>query len=590
MITNKEHIVGQVPFFLKNWSPSRNRCWAAPIYRATFNLSGGGSSYIVNAFSAYDEYNKVWWILAGGNNGRIFGAKTSTWATQYWAYVAGVPLYGAAHNFWWFYTRSGAGGARLAFPSLSFHTALPVATPTAPTPSEGGAGNLNGTYYWRVTFVVGATTSLGILESAPSPASSALTVTNKQVVLTIPTNTAQGEQTIQRRIWRYGGTVNEWKLVGVVNDNTTTTFTDNVPDAAIVGNESLDITTLPMNMNGYAIASYQNRLWISSGNRLYFSEVGNAVVYHPTTDAEWKGGWIDLQIGEGSIQALAPLPQGLVVFTNKDVWILMGTTPDQYSFVLLAPNLGVSNPKQVAYSGTNIVWWRKDAVGNLKVYLFDGQQIKDISSNISNCLSFLASLNATETPSSIAIAGQSGLVVLLFKRLDLTGEPTDSEQGLGYPVTIDMYRPIQFLIYDPATESWSFAGVLNANVVDIVGFEDRFAFVTYSGKIYEWQPLANSPLPNGVIWQSGKWRTPDGFRWVITGFNVTGKIDGTAELLVITEETSKVFTFEAGAGKYYPVFANMIAGREFEFILKCRSTSGIDPNIVLHVNMVRGGI
>lgn len=111
-----------------------------------------------------------------------------------------------------------------------------VVEPGAPTVAvNAAAGNLNGSYNYRITFV----TANG--ETPAGTLSATVTPSNQQVNLTnIPVSSASS--VIARRIYRTyvgggvaGGTGITFylKLVTTINDNTTTTYTDNIPDGSL---------------------------------------------------------------------------------------------------------------------------------------------------------------------------------------------------------------------------------------------------------------------------------------------------------------------------------------------------------------------
>lgn len=99
---------------------------------------------------------------------------------------------------------------------------------TAPTATVNPApGNLNGNYSYRISFV----TSSGESE-ASTPTSNVVAPANQQINLTdIPISPLT--EVVARKIYRTtaGGSVLSMRLVATINDNTTTTFTDNVADA-----------------------------------------------------------------------------------------------------------------------------------------------------------------------------------------------------------------------------------------------------------------------------------------------------------------------------------------------------------------------
>lgn len=99
---------------------------------------------------------------------------------------------------------------------------------TGPIPADSGvAGNLTGTYWYRVTYM----TADG-WESDPSVTSDLVTVTAKQVNLTlipVPGST----RIASKKIYRLGGTSAEWRLLTILYDASTTTYTDNTSDTSM---------------------------------------------------------------------------------------------------------------------------------------------------------------------------------------------------------------------------------------------------------------------------------------------------------------------------------------------------------------------
>lgn len=102
--------------------------------------------------------------------------------------------------------------------------------PLAPTAADSGsAGNLNGAYTWRITFVGTDST-----ESEGGTISSSLSVTNKSVSLT---NIMTGTGAVtSRKVYRTVASGTQHKLVATISDNTTTTYTDNTADGSLGDN------------------------------------------------------------------------------------------------------------------------------------------------------------------------------------------------------------------------------------------------------------------------------------------------------------------------------------------------------------------
>ncbi len=103
-------------------------------------------------------------------------------------------------------------------------TALSAPGSALTATANAAAGNPNGTYTYKVTFL----TTNG--ETTGSSASSSVTVASKKIDLSsIPTG---GTGTTKRQIYRTGGADATYKLLATLFDNTTTTYQDNTADTA----------------------------------------------------------------------------------------------------------------------------------------------------------------------------------------------------------------------------------------------------------------------------------------------------------------------------------------------------------------------
>lgn len=116
-------------------------------------------------------------------------------------------------------------------------SACPSSVPTVAI--NATAGNLNGSYRYRVTYV----TDMG--ETEASSASSAVAPVNQQVNLTnIPKSSDSAVtarklyRTVADGAWPY-----YCKYLATINDNTTTTYTDNIADGSLGGYASENNTT-----------------------------------------------------------------------------------------------------------------------------------------------------------------------------------------------------------------------------------------------------------------------------------------------------------------------------------------------------------
>ena len=139
-----------------------------------------------------------------------------------------------------------------------------VGRPVSPTPvASGTAGVLNGTYYWSVTYVTANGETEASIGVAASPA-------NKQVNVGIPVSTDR--RVTARKLYRttVGGTESQMGyLVATINDNTTTTYTDNIADGSLgaaaphidtSGGVILDGTDVVFAVSGLAISAGKNAM------------------------------------------------------------------------------------------------------------------------------------------------------------------------------------------------------------------------------------------------------------------------------------------------------------------------------------------
>lgn len=121
-----------------------------------------------------------------------------------------------------------------------------VTCPTSPSVAVNAtAGNLNGTYYYRVSYV----TALG--ETRNGAVSASVAPANQKVDLTnIPVSS---DSTVTaRRVYRTtaGGNTYQMKRVAEISDNVTTTYTDNISDGSLGAYAQWHNTTGGIGYNG----------------------------------------------------------------------------------------------------------------------------------------------------------------------------------------------------------------------------------------------------------------------------------------------------------------------------------------------------
>jgi hypothetical protein len=180
-------------------------------------------------------------------NGAYFGATaTSTFTSAGWLGIgSSTPSYPLSVN----------GSAYLDNGNLLLGQIAPPVL-NAPTATPGDSGNLNGTYYWAVTFVTatGETNVTTSVQATASPINQSVTLTD------IPTSS--DSDVTARKLYRTAGNPadnNLLQFVATISDNTTTTYVDNSPDGSL-GDFAPFINTTGgiISINGSRIAGVSN--------------------------------------------------------------------------------------------------------------------------------------------------------------------------------------------------------------------------------------------------------------------------------------------------------------------------------------------
>lgn len=185
--------------------------------------------------------------------------------------------------------------------------------------AAGAAGTLNGTYRYRVTF-----SSLTDSESNPNENDVIVTVTNQQVDLTnIPVSTDQ--QVTERRIYRTTGNGAAYFLAATIADNTTTVFTDNLPDGLLEPTalkfDNIDPSGCDFDLRQCA-GPHHGRMWWSDDRRLGH---GGRVYYSPAGRPEAIQGFIDVTSHDDPTHRIILWNGALWCFTKDKLFEIVGT-------------------------------------------------------------------------------------------------------------------------------------------------------------------------------------------------------------------------------------------------------------------------
>lgn len=207
---------------------------------------------------------------------------------------------------------------------------LGIAAPsTAPTAATGGAGALTGAYSYKITFY---NSTLGH-ESNPSSASNTYTASSEQISLTsIPVST--DFQVNKRRIYRTatGGAV--WLWLTDINDNTTTSYTDNAADSTLS-------TAVEQFANGVPPTA---AFWELYKGYLFLCGANSSDVYFTTQNkpnAVNSNDFRSLDKSDGDVvRGLKRLFDYLVAFKDGSIWNGYGDDRTNFTFVRQVSDIG----------------------------------------------------------------------------------------------------------------------------------------------------------------------------------------------------------------------------------------------------------
>ena len=208
----------------------------------------------------------------------------------------------------------------------------------------GTTGTLTGTYTWKVTFAAASGE-----ESDGSIASTSVVLSGAQGTLTgIPTGDAR---TSSRNIYRKGGLLTSYYLVGNIGDNTTTTFSDNVTDiaalteAVILAGDTIGDepnTRLGNQAVKYPCYHYDRVFW-ANGSQLIWSKPLNGFAY----PADFS-----ISVGDSkNITGILSLGGELIVFKPDSIYRLTGTDENSFQLARTLSAVGSEWPFTIVAAG-----------------------------------------------------------------------------------------------------------------------------------------------------------------------------------------------------------------------------------------------
>jgi len=252
-------------------------------------------------------------------------------------YTADVNVCAAQYEGYIFMGNGGTYPYKYNGTDFTRHGVYPPAT--APTiTSAGTAGNLLGTYTWKVTYV-----NTNLVEGDLSTASTALSLTSEIATLGDISVAPQSYGVNYRKLYRKSSAASTYKLITTFNDNTTTTYSDNTADANVGADAPTD-QGLPPNYS--ACIYFRDRLFVndpSNPNYVWYSELGNPYVFKALSFFKFGDNSTDIVKCFGIVQ------NALVVFGESSfMFVYMpDTDTGNWAYVQGAKQYGCKSPKGI---------------------------------------------------------------------------------------------------------------------------------------------------------------------------------------------------------------------------------------------------
>lgn len=230
-------------------------------------------------------------------------------------------------------------------------------------PSGASKGGVQGTYRYRVTF---RNTTTGN-RSNPSPVTQIAKDVNRGYVALSGLPTSSDSQVDAREIWRTMGDGTRFFKIDQIDDNSTTTYDDQVADyAGLDSQEGVKVMTteeLPLD-NDVPDSSFDHHIidklttfWISStaakSGRLYYSPIGRP---------ESQKGYIDVSSAGDPLQRLVIFQGVRYVFSESKLYRITGDDP-YFSFEIAGvPGVSSTSRRTVTATPYGIMWQANDGI------------------------------------------------------------------------------------------------------------------------------------------------------------------------------------------------------------------------------------
>ncbi len=281
-------------------------------------------------------------------NGSFYGYQGTTFVTI----ASGQSVYTAGNQFGHteyenhiFFGNGGVIPYKYNGTDFTRHGVYPTTeTMTAATDSTGV---LSGDYNYKCTFV-----NTNLVESDVGPKTATFAAAAESVALTSIPVAPQSYGIDTRYIYRTEAGGTEYKYVGVINDNITSSFTDNVADGNLGVTAPTDNGVPPV----YEFSvTLQDRIFcndIANPNYVWYSEITNPYVFKSTNFETFGDNTQDI------VKAISVRDNGILVFgvRTKTLWYMPDANPSNWVKIVLNDLYGSNSPFGQAAIGNSLIF------------------------------------------------------------------------------------------------------------------------------------------------------------------------------------------------------------------------------------------
>lgn len=265
---------------------------------------------------------------------------------------------------------------------------------------------------------------------------------------------------------------------------------------------------------GAFLALHYERLWIANDNYLYCSSVTanggfDLEDFTTPTEPEWEvnnhGAEIFMYSNDGTkIKGLAVVYDDIIIFKERKVFRLWGTTPSQMQKVELFNATGAIADKTITSTPQGCFFVHRDGI-----YLYDGSNVSKVSQKIQDTWD---TINQDYIEHAVGYFWDNKYILAVSTRED--GEKD--------------------LIIELDTLTSQFVIRTGYNVRSFVEFNNKLIFSSSDGYVYEYNEGVREPLE----WESAEITIPDG---VVEVESVRVHTVGTGriEVSIVTEKKVK---------------------------------------------------